>query len=219
MRRINHTHPRRGIARTVTLSVIVLAFATAFVSSAKADAILYGTSGTPGSVGDLTASCSPGVVTALAPDIGRFAPRIGSGTATAHTRTTSTSSDRTSSGSRSERSSSGSTVPVGHTSVRQLAGRHRPRSQHRSYGCATVVAGPEHRRVVVGCHAVQQPAHRPQVWRSLRHLVVPLVVHAELFTRVRLRLESLRVLRRTRRNACETPASLKEAGVSASLAA
>ena len=71
MRRINHTHPRRGIARTVvTLAVIVSAFATAFVSSAQADAILYGTSGTPGSVGDLTASCSPGVVTALAPDIG-----------------------------------------------------------------------------------------------------------------------------------------------------
>ena len=219
MRRINHTHPRRGIARTVTLSVIVFAFATAFVSSAKADAILYGTSGTPGSVGDLTASCSPGVVTALAPDIGAVrTPNWvwnGDGTYT----TTSTSSDRTSSGSRSERRSSGSTVPVGHTSVRQLAGRHRPRSQHRSYGCATVVAGAEHRRVVVGCHAVQQPAHRPQVWRSLRHLVVPLVVHAELFARVRLRLESLRVLRRTRRNACETSASLEEADVSASLAA
>ena len=128
MRRINHTHPRRGIARTVvTLAVIVSAFATAFVSSAQADAILYGTSGTPGSVGDLTASCSPGVVTALAPDIGAFAPRIGSGTATAHTRTTSTSSDRTSSGSRSERSSSGSTVPVGHT-FGPATGR-APRSQ------------------------------------------------------------------------------------------
>jgi hypothetical protein len=54
----------------VALVLVGLVFATAFVGKASADTTLYGGSGTPGTVGDLVASCSPGNITALAPSIG-----------------------------------------------------------------------------------------------------------------------------------------------------
>ena len=203
MRRINHTHPRRGIARTVvTLAVIVSALrdGVRLECAGRRDPVRHVRYSWLGRRldGQLQPGCRHGSRTGHRggshPELGlerrrhiHVQPRL---------RRTERAVGRVPSAALPARR-----FRLDIHSVRQLAGRHRPRSQHRSYGCATVVAGPEHRRVVVGCNAVQQPAHRPQVWRSLRHLVVPLVVHAELFTRVRLRLESLRVLRRTRRNA------------------